>query len=262
MKFSLVSFIALSALLLFLEGCTLRPLPLEQPPRVSVIEWLPALREHSEHWNAYQARAHIRAQTPDKKINMSAVILARLPGQFRLEAFRLGQTVGLLTMNHGESSLLVPSERILYTAERSEVLIDRLFGISLPLGAFGYTLCASLPPDQLESLQIFRRGANLIGLPNTSPDGWSYEWQFFSLPQAIESARVKQGNWNYTIHYEPPVGLAVQDVPKKITFSSTQWQIEVSIQEITTARNVQDSVFHIDAGGETLRVKLTPELSD
>ena len=128
MKFSLIWLVALSILLLSLEGCTRRPPLVEQPPQVSFTEWLPALRERSEHWRAYQARVHIRAQTPDKKLNMNAVILARLPDQFRLEAFRLGQTVGLLTMNHGQSSLFVPSEKVLYTAARSEVLIDHLFG--------------------------------------------------------------------------------------------------------------------------------------
>jgi outer membrane biogenesis lipoprotein LolB len=256
MKSSLIWFVALSALLLSLEGCARRPTLVEQPPRVSFTEWLPALREHAEHWKTYQARAHIRVQTPDKKLNMNAVILARLPDQLRLEAFRLGQTVGLLTMNHGQSSLFIPSENVLYTAARSEVLIDHLFGISLPLEAFGYTLSASLPPDQLESLQIFRYDPALIGFSKTSPDGWSYEWQFLSSPQAIESARAKQGNQDYTIRYEPPVGLAVQDVPQKITFASPQWQIEVTIQEITTARDVQDSVFHTDFTGEFLRVNL------
>jgi outer membrane biogenesis lipoprotein LolB len=256
MKSSLPSFVVLSALLLFLAGCTLLIPPGERPARVSVTEWLPALREHSEHWSAYQTRVHIRAQTPEKKLNMSAVILAKLPDQFRLEAFRLGQTVGLLTMNHGQSSLLVPSERVLYTAAKSEVLINHLFGISLPLDAFGYALSASLPPDQLGNLQIFRQGTSLIGLPKTSPDGWSYEWQFLSMPQAIESARVKEGNWDYEIRYDPPVGLAVQDVPKKITFTSTQWQVDVTIQEIMAVRDVRDSVFHTDVGAEILRVNL------
>jgi outer membrane biogenesis lipoprotein LolB len=256
MKSSLIWLIALSVLLLALEGCARRPPPVEQLPRVSFTELLPALKEHSEHWRTYQARAHIRAQTPDKKLNMNAVIVARLPDQFRLEAFRLGQTVGLLTMNHGQSSLFVPSEKVLYTAARSEVLIDHLFGISLPLEAFGYSLSASLAPDQLESLQILRNGPELIGFTKTSPDGWSCQWQFLSSPQAIESARVKQGNWDYTIRYEPPVGLAVQDVPQKITFASPQWQIEVTIQEITSARDMQDSVFLTDFSGEILRVNL------
>jgi len=256
MRSPLIWLVTLSVFLLSLEGCTRRPPLVEQPPQVIFTDWLPALRERSEHWRTYQARVHIRAQTPDKKLNMNAVILASLPDQFRLEAFRLGQTVGLLTMNHGQSSLFVPSEKVLYTAARSEVLIDHLFGISLPLDTFAYNLSASLRPEQLESLQIFRHDPDIIGFPKPSPDGWSYEWQFLSSPQAMKSARVKQGTRDYTIRYEPPVGLAVQDVPQKITFTSPQWQIEVTVQEITTAPDVQDSFFHTDFSGEILRVNL------
>jgi outer membrane biogenesis lipoprotein LolB len=256
MKSSLIWLVALSVLLLSLDGCTRRPPLVEQQPQVSFTEWLPTLQERSEHWRSYQARVHVRAQTPDKKLNMNAVILAKMPDQFRLEAFRLGQTVGLLTMNHGQSSLFVPSEKVLYTAARSEVLIDHLFGISLPLDTFAYSLSASLPPDQLESLQIVSRDNEFIGFPKPSLDGWSYAWQFVASPQALQSARVKQRTWDYSIRYEPPVGLAVREVPQKITFTSPQWQIEVTVQEIITAPNVQDSFFHNDFSGEILRVNL------
>jgi outer membrane biogenesis lipoprotein LolB len=256
MKSSLVWLIALSVLLPFLDGCTRRPPLVERPPQVGFAEWLPTLRERSEHWKSYQARVHIKAQTPDKKLNMNAVILARLPDQFRLEAFRLGQTVGLLTMNRGQSSLFVPSEKVLYTSARSEVLIDHLFGISLPLDTFAYSLSASLPPDQLESLQIVPHDLEFFGFPKPSPDGWSYAWRFIASPQSMESVQVKQGIWDYTIRYEPPVGLAVREVPQKITFTSPKWQIEVTVQDIVTAPNVQDSVFHNDFSGEILRVNL------
>jgi outer membrane biogenesis lipoprotein LolB len=256
MKSSLIWLVALSILLFSLDGCARRPPLIEQPPQVSFTEWLPALRERSEHWRSYQARVHIRAQTLEKKLNMNAVILAKLPNQFRLEAFRLGQTVGLLTMIHGQSTLFVPSEKVLYTASRSEVLIGHLFGISLPLDVFGYSLSASLPPDQLESLQIVSHDHEFIGFPKPSLDGWSYAWQFAASPQAVESARVTQEAWDYTIRYEPPVGLAVREVPQKITFTSPQWQIEVTVQEIMTAHTVQDSFFHNDFSGEILRVNL------
>ena len=68
---------------------------------------------------------------------------------------------------------------------------------------------------------------------------------------------VKRATWNYTILYEPPVGLAVQDVPQKIMFSSAQWQIELTIQEITAAPILQDAVFNTDFGGESRHVDLS-----
>ncbi len=119
--------------LLSLGGCAHPPLPAEGPQPAFSGEWLPALRERSEHWTSYQARVTLRAQTTEKKFNLNAIILARLPDEFRLEAFRLGQTVGVLTLNHGQSSLFVPSEKVVYTADRSERLIAHFLGIALPL---------------------------------------------------------------------------------------------------------------------------------
>ena len=243
-------------ILLLLEGCAHLSTEIAPPRPATFMDWLPALRERSEHWKTYQAKIQLRAATADKRLNLNAVILARLPDQFRLEAFRLGQTVGVLTIDPGQSSLLVPSEKTFYSSDESEVLIDRLFVIAIPLEAFGYSLSGSLPPDQLESLQIISHDPEFMGYPKPSPDGWSFAWQFLSSPQTIKSARVKQGARAYTIQYDPPVGLAVKDVPQKITFASSQWQIDVTVQEITPDPDLQDSVFHTNVVGQIRNVKL------
>ncbi len=257
MKSSLIRLLLPILLLLSLGGCAHPPPPVEEPQPAYSGEWLPALRERSEHWTSYQARVNLRAQTAEKKFNLNAIILARLPDEFRLEAFRLGQTVGVLTLNHGQSSLFVPSEKVIYTAERSERLIAYFLGIALPLDIFGYSLSASLPPDQLDDLQITRHGSEWLGYAKPSTVGWSYAWQFLSPPQKIKSVRVKRATLNYSILYDPPVGLAVQDVPQKVTFSSAEWQIELTVQEITPAPSLQDAVFNTAITGEVRHVDLS-----
>ena len=120
MKSSLIWLLSLLFSLAALGGCAQRPPLVEQPRAVYFREWLPALQERSEHWQNYQARIHLKAHTLDKTINLDAFILAKLPDRLRLEAFRLGQTVAVLTLNGGQPSLFVPSEKVVYTAERSE----------------------------------------------------------------------------------------------------------------------------------------------
>lgn len=257
MKSSLIRLFLPIFLLLSLGGCAHPPPPVEEPQPAYSGDWLPALRARSEYWTSYQARVSLRAQTAEKKFNLNAIILARLPNEFRLEAFRLGQTVGVLTLNHGQSSLFVPSEKVVYSAERSERLIAYFLGIALPLDIFGYSLSASLPPDQVDDLQIARHGPDWFGYAKPSREGWSYAWQFLSSPQKIKSVRIKRAASDYTIAYEPPVGLAVQEVPQKITFSSAEWQIELTVQEINAAPTLQDAVFTTNVTGEVRRVDLS-----
>jgi len=243
--------------LLSLGGCAHRPVPVEPSQQVSVSDWLPALQERGEHWLSYQARVQLRAETSEKKVTLNALVLARLPDQLRLEIFRMGQTVGVLTLDHSQSSLFVPSEKVIYTADRSEQLIDHFLGIALPLDTLGYSLSASLPPEQLEGLQIIHHDPEWVGYAKPSPAGWSYAWHFLSSPQKIASASVKRGTSTYTIRYDPAVGLAAMDVPQKITFTSAQWQIELTVQEITPAPILQDSVFSNNFTGELQIIDLS-----
>jgi outer membrane biogenesis lipoprotein LolB len=256
MKSSLIWLLSPMIFFLFLEGCAHRPALVEEPRPAYFRDWLPALQERSEHWKSYQARVHLSAQTSEKKFNLDALVVAGTPDQFRLEAFRLGQTVGVLTLNHGQSSLFVPSEKVIYTAERSENLTDHFLGIALPLDIFGYSLSACVPPDQLEDLQIVPQKLEWVGISKRSFDGWSCAWQFTSMPQTIKSVSVKRGTWDYTIRYEPPVGLTSNEVPQKIIYSSANWQIELTVQELAPVLTLQEAVFKTDPAQEIRRVDI------
>ena len=124
------------------------------------------------------------------------------------------------------------------------------------MDTFGYCLSASLPPDQLDTLQMVPDDGEVIGYTKPSLDGWSYAWHFLASPQTVKSVNVKRGTWDYTIAYEPPVGLATHDVPKKLTFTSAQWQIELTVREITSTPVLQDSVFNTEFAGQVRRVDL------
>lgn len=250
---------ALLALLLpglMLGGCAVRPSPVAVSPPPSFKEWVPALQERTEHWRRYQARIRLKAQTSDKKYNFDVIVLANLPDQLRLEAFRMGQTVGVLTLNNGQSNLLIPSEKVLYSAVRSEDLTDHLLGIALPLDTFAHSLCATLPSPQLDGLQLAAHQQEWLGHTKPTPAGWSSLWHFSALPQAIVSATDRRGKLEYTIRYDPPVGLAVQEIPQKIIFSSTQWQLEATVQELRAVSTIQDTAFISSVGQEVRRVEL------
>lgn len=253
---SLLGAFLLSALML--GSCT--PLPAPSTPR-AFREWLPALRERSEYWQRYQARVRIKAESADKRFTLDAAILANLPGQLRLEAFRLGQTVGVLIFNHDQSSLFVPSEKLLLSAAHSEDLTNHLLGIGLPLDSFGYTLSATLAPALLEGFEVTPRQQDWLGVTRPGPEAWSSEWQFSSEPQAVTSLKIHRGGWDYTVRYDPPVGLAVEEIPRKITFTSGQWQVEATVQELKPVGvgMIADEAFRSEVGTEVRRVKVRAE---
>ena len=250
--------IALLLLGLMLGSCTPRPAP--STPR-AFREWLPALRERAEYWQRYQARVRIKAESAEKRFTLDAAILANLPDQLRLEAFRLGQTVGVLIFNHDQSSLFVPSEKLLLSAAHSEDLTNHLLGIGLPLDSFGYTLCATLAPALLEGFEVAPRQRDWLGVTRPGPESWSSEWQFSSEPQAVTTVKIQRGDWDYTVRYDPPVGLAVEEIPQKITFTSAQWQVEATVQELKPVGvgMVVDEAFRSEVGAEVRRVKVRSE---
>lgn len=243
-------------------GCAPRP-PLPAPTRPAVFrEWLPALRERSEHWQRFQAKIRIKALSEEKRFTFEAVLLANLPDQLRLEAFRMGQTVAVLILNHQQSSLFVPSEKMVLSAMRSEDLTNHLLGIALPLDKFGNSLSAIVPPGQLDRFEVVPRQQEWVGLAGPSLGNWSSEWQFQSEPQAVTSVKIRRGTWNCTIRYDPPVGLAVEEIPKKITFTSAQWQIEAVVQELQPLVELPETAFAGDFGREVRWVEVTPSAGD
>lgn len=227
-------------------GCASRPAATEQPKPLPRSEWHPKLQTRAEYWGTYQAKLHIRAESAKGKFHVQTVILAKLPDQFRLEAFNLwGQTLGVLVLNQGNSSLWVPSEKVLFTAARPETLIEHFLGIPIPIETLGYSLVASISPDQLNSLQVLPGDASgWTGYFKDPRRNWTFTWQFSAHPFAMKSIGVREAQWDYTISYEPAVDLDLQMVPKKIDFVSSQWQMEVIADQISKSSEFQAAAFN------------------
>lgn len=218
------------------------PKPTLQP--ASFEESVPKLAARSDHWRGYQAKLRIRASGTKGKMRFQAIVLANLPDQLRLEAFSLvGQTVALFTMNNAKPVLWIPSEKMMFTAERPETLIDYFFGIPLPAGVFAYNLAAVVPPGQLDRLRTRQDSSGWVAETAAEGTGASWRWEFTAQPPALRAVAIKDGPWECRITYDPGVGLELRDVPQKMRLESAQWQMDVAVEQIVPASGFEASAF-------------------
>jgi outer membrane biogenesis lipoprotein LolB len=245
-------------LLLFAAwGCAPAPrMAVERPDPISVEEGTARLRNRTEHWRSYQARLQIRGQSSGRRFNFQTVVLAKLPDQFRLEAFKLGQTVGVLVLNEGRASLWIPSENVIYTADRAENLTEHLLGIAVPLDVLSYGLVASIPSSQLDALQILTENSIWRGYAAGPRPEWGFNWEFETQPLALRSTYIREGAQTYRITYEPAVDVTPQQVPRKISLTSPQWQMEINVNELIDAQDLPGTAFAPDFPAGVRRVSL------
>jgi outer membrane biogenesis lipoprotein LolB len=244
MKTSLFYPVLPGLLLLCCISCqTLRPS--KPPPQTaSFDESVHKLGARSDHWRGYQAKLRIRADGTKGKMRFQAIVLANLPDQLRLEAFSLvGQTVALFTMNNAKPALWIPSEKMIFTAERPETLIEHFFGIPLPAGVFAYNLAAVVPPGQIDKLHPRQDASGWKAESASDGTGTSWRWEFTAQPPALKSVAVKDGPWECRITYDPAVGLEPGDVPQKIRLESAQWRMDITVEQIVPASAFEASAF-------------------
>ena len=239
-----IFFLGLAAMLTAMSGCSRFAGPEERPRPLAEEEWRATLETRGKHWQSYTASFHLRADSPKGKYPLRAVVVADLPDRLRLEASNLfGQTLGVIIYNKGESSLWVPNEKTLYTARKPGVLTQHFLGVSLPLNILGYSLTASLPPEELETFKLLSERSRWVGQSQAGLDGWRYEWSFLSQPMTFKAFEARKGLWHYTVNYDPPVPLEVTESPRKIAFVSSDWQMDVTIDRIQTAPHLRDDLF-------------------
>jgi outer membrane biogenesis lipoprotein LolB len=227
-------------------GCARRPVPVERPQITTAEELLSSLAARSDYWNTYQARLHIRGESPRGKFRFQSVIISQLPGSFRLEAYTgWGQTAGVLVITRDDSRLWIPSEKVVYTAERPQDLVGYLLGVPIPLELFGYALIASVPPEQLHALQVRRDRGGWLGVAQDTENNLQFTWQFLVSPASLQGIRVNEGLSDYNIAYEPAVNLDLTSTPERIHFASSEWQMEVRVSQMQIPRDMQASVFSL-----------------
>lgn len=230
-------------MLIAVTGCVRPIATVERPAPMGYQETIARLKSRAEFYSGYQARLRVRAQGPKGKIQFQAVMLAGLPGRFRLEALNpFGQTAGLLLLNQENSLLWLPSENVVYTAAHPETLVQHFLGVRIPLETFAYSLIASAPASQLNDLQFYQKSGMLCARVRTEAAG-GYTWNFIPSPLSLESLEVREGGTEYTITYDPPADLGIAETPRKIKFSSFQWEMEVTVNQLARAPDLQEKVF-------------------
>ncbi len=221
------------------------------------------LRQRAEAWDAFQANLRIRAEGPKGKNRFQAFAVARVPGHFRLEATNpFGQTVGVLVMNPRETTLWIPSESAVFTAADAQTLIDYFLGITIPPEVFEYGLFAGVPLNHLNA--DFQVSSSLPGrytaFSRDPKTGLRFVWEFSSNPMALNMISILGGGDDITVRYEPKVELEpVQNIPEKITFTSSRWQMEVTPVQLERALALEDSSFFPPSAEGIRRVNLDGE---
>jgi outer membrane biogenesis lipoprotein LolB len=227
-------------------GCTRRPVPVERPQINTAEELVSRLAARSGYWKTYQARLQIRGESSRGKFRFQSIILSQLPDSFRLEAYTgWGQTAGVLVISGEGSRLWIPSEKVIYTAQRPQDLVDYLLGVPIPLEVFGYALIASVPPDQLRGWQVRRDAGGWLGVAQDVGNNLSLTWQFLPNPASLQGIRVDEYFSHYKIAYEPAVSLDLTSTPERIHFASSEWQMEVRVSQMQVPRDLQASVFRL-----------------
>jgi outer membrane biogenesis lipoprotein LolB len=229
----------------------------KQPQAPTEAEWLAGFRSRLDYWQTYKAVLHIKVESSRGNYSGRTVVLAGLPNHLRLEAFTLfGQTSGLLLLNRDGAKLWIPSEKIVYTADKPETLMEHLLGIPIPLETLEYGLIGCIPPNQLAGLRITHRGTQWLGHSAEPSHSRSYTWDLSSQPPGLHEVDVTEGPWKYTIKYDPPVQLNPQSIPKKIQFLSSQWQMGVTVELMQSSPAFGDDVFYPPFPNNLRRVNL------
>jgi len=246
-RFCLLLFVLISA------GCARPFVPAEKPDiQPADIE---KLKERSTFWRDYQAKFRLRVESKTSKFSSRAIILVDGRNFVRFETFTsLGQTAALYVSNETGPALLIPSEKVSFTAQRPETLINEFLGVSLPADIFRYALTASVPPELLDNIESrFESGAwHLI-----SHSGNSYfEWQIAAGSQFVRGFTVRSAEFDGRVSYDPPVSISKEAVPGKIRISSSEWNMEIDLQELKPTHEFKPSAFYMPEMSNIKKVDL------
>ena len=236
--------LALLFILFLAAGCARPPAPAVKPALKPVD--LGALRERTAYWSDYTAKFRMRIASPTGKTSSSALAIFKGPELARFESYALfGQTAALFVRNELESSVFIPSEKVIFISKRPEALIQHFLGISLPLEVFRYGLAGAIPPDQLENLQAFEDGPVWTASAQSQGQDRAFVWEFTPGMTGLKAAAVRDRGTQYRVEYDPPIAAAVDSAPKKITFSSPEWRMEIEIEQIRPNPQVSEQVFRL-----------------
>lgn len=246
MKSRSIAYWIMAMFLVFGWSCAKRPVPIETPEAVSTEELIAKIKARSSFFRSYQAKLQIAGQSPKGSFRFQAAIAAIPPAAFRLEAFtNWGQTAAVFLIQKADSTLWIPSEKVVYRATRAEALMRHFLGLSVPMEILGWGLIAAVPEDQLGSLQVRREHYGWRATTGMKTVGTETSWQFLADPPALKAIRVTGSGLHYDIGYEPQVALDPSSTPFRILLTSSQWQMEVKVSQMRVNPELPPSSFHI-----------------
>ena len=249
--------LCLLLLLVISAGCAR---PMEHLPVVSGKPPAPSLeitklKERSDFWRDYQCKFRLRVDSKTSKFSSRAIVFVKGRNFVRFETFTpLGQTAALYVFNETGPALLIPSEKVIFTAQRPETLVREFLGVSLPVDLFRYALTASVPTEQFEHIES-RSDAGRWRLISNS-EGNYFEWRLTADSLDLEAILVRSAEFEGRVSYDPPVGLTKEAVPGKIRISSNEWNMEIVLEELKPAPPFQPSMFYMPSLPDVRRVDL------
>lgn len=260
MKCRSVAFWIVAMVLVFGWSCAKRPAPVETPEAISTEELVARVKARSSFFRNYQAKLQIAGQSPKGSFRFQAALAANLPDSFRLEALtNWGQTAGVFLVQKADARLWVPSEKVVYRAARAEVLVRHFLGLSVPMEILGASLIGAVPEKQLGSLQVRREHSGWRATTDFKTVNSEASWQFLADPPALKAIKVTGRGFGYDIGYEPQVALDLNSTPSRILFTSSQWQMEVTVSQMRINPELPSAIFNIAFPQGTREVDLDAE---
>ncbi|MHC1727723.1 MAG: lipoprotein insertase outer membrane protein LolB [Syntrophobacteraceae bacterium] len=239
---SFCSCVFILLLLVILESCARRPPVAVVPPPVPFDTAV--LKERADFWGDYNAKLRLRVDSKTSKFSARALVMINGRHFVRFETFGpLGQTAALFVSNEAGPSLLIPSEKIIFTAHKPETLIRHFIGVTMPIEVFRYALAGSVPPEQMEKMESHSAAGVIHAISNVN--GRYFDWQFIPEGPALSGVFIRSGEFEGRVSYDPPVLLKKDVSPKKIRISSAEWNMELTLEELKPAFDFNSALFYL-----------------
>jgi len=228
--------------LLLSAGCAHPPITAEHPPTTPFD--VNALKARSNFWRDYVAKFQLRVDSKTTKFSARSIVLMKSPQFVRFETFGpIGQTAALYVSNEAGPSLFIPSEKVIFTASLPETLIRHFLGVSLPFEVFRHALSASVPLEQVENLDV-RSENGIVHAVSKSGTGL-FDWQFLPEGPALKAVFIRDSGFDGRISYDPPVEVSGNAIPKKIRITSSDWSIEITLDDLQPSQQFQPPAFYL-----------------
>lgn len=242
MKFKNQIFILTAVFFILTVGCARPPKPVEQPPPAPFD--VAALMARTNFWRDYTAKFRLKVDSKTAKFSARSIVLIKSPFFVRFETFGpIGQTTALYVSNESGLDLLIPSDRVIFTAARPETLIRHFLGVSIPFDVFRQALTACVPAQQITKLDVRAENGVLHAL---SKSGTSlFDWQFLPQGPDLNGVFIRDEPFEGRISYDPPVALTDSAVPKKIRITSSEWNMEITMEDIQPSQQFQPTAFYL-----------------